>query len=104
MCIDIGKNADEDAKEAVTKFNLMLERCGEFLVKQNEAKTEIQEKISAIEGESLLIQAILDAVDRAKKQLHFIQEWNKQINKIIKDTQSASQQLWPDILRSRAPT
>ena len=104
MCIDIGKNADEDAKEAVTKFNLMLERCREFLAKQNKAKTEIPEKISAIEAESVQTQATLDAVDRAKKQFHSIQEWNKQIVEIIEDTKSASKQFWPVLPRSRLAT
>ena len=39
MHIDIGEDADEDAREAVEKFNQMLERCRKFPEKQREAET-----------------------------------------------------------------
>ena len=93
MCIIIGEDADEDAKEAVCKYNLMLDRCREFPEKQREAEKVIKDKISAVETESIQIQAMLVAVERAKKQFDSLHEWDEEIKLIIKGTKVASKHL-----------
>ena len=93
--IVIDKEACEDAREAVEKFNLMLERCSEYPKKQSEAKTTIEHKIIALEGGDTRYHtlAIVEALERARKQLMKLQEWNKEIESLIKDTKSSARDL-----------
>ena len=89
----VGNIPNEDAKEAVYKFNTMLEECRGFLEKQHTAHEFIQDKIRAIEREPVQIQTTQDALQRAKKQLEMIQTWNKQIENLVSATKLASSYL-----------
>lgn len=91
--IIVGEDADDDAKDAIEKFNIMLERCCEFPEQQHAAETTIQEKIMATENESMQFHATQEALQRAKKQLNTLPKWGKEIQSLINDTTSASKHL-----------
>ena len=98
MKIVIGEEAEEDAKEAVEKFNFMLEKCVEFPERLEGAKTVVQERIVALERERIQTQATIDAVERAKKQLDDLHTWGDDIENIKKGTRSASGHLASKVL------
>lgn len=89
---------DGDAREAVKKFNLMLEKCRELPEKLNTAKTDVEERIRALENERVQIQETLDAIDRAKKQLDDLATWAQQIEQIERSTKSAASCLAPTVV------
>ena len=93
--INIGEEACEDAREAVEKFNLMLERCSEYPKEQSEAKATIEQEMIALERGDTQVQtlAILEALERGKKWLMKLQQWNKEIESLIKDTKSSARYL-----------
>ena len=95
MQIVVDEQADEDAVEAVHKFNMMLEQCCEFREKAHTAKQIMKENLKALERESKQFQSTLDAIQRAKKQLEFVQEWGSHIRCIIQDTKNSSKALAP---------
>lgn len=89
----VGENADEDAKEAVYKFNTMLKQCTQFPAKQDAAFKFIQAKIKDVENESIHVQATEDALLRAKKQLDMLQKWDNDIQILVSEIKSASSHL-----------
>ena len=91
--IVIGEEACEDAKEAVAKFNTMLERCSEYPEKQREAEATIQQKIVALEKDRVQTQATVDAQQRAKTQLMKIHQWGEEIQSLVKVTKSSAKYL-----------
>jgi hypothetical protein len=93
LCIIIGEDACEGAKEAVEKFNLMLQRCSEYPEKQSEVEAIIEREIVALERDSVQTQATLDAQQRARKQLSALREWGEWIQSHIKETKSSSKYL-----------
>ncbi|CAI7993762.1 hypothetical protein GBAR_LOCUS1316 [Geodia barretti] len=90
MKIIIDPNADEDAVEAVNKFNMMLEKCHEFQEKLQTSKPVMEEKLMALEKENMQTQETLDAIARAKNQLKCVQEWEADVKHIIFDTKTSS--------------
>jgi hypothetical protein len=90
MKIVIDPNADEDAVEAVNKFNMMLEKSHEFQEKLQTSKPVMEEKLMALEKESTQTQETLDAIARAKNQLECVQEWEADVKHIIFDTKTSS--------------
>ena len=91
--IVIGEEACEDAKEAVAKFNAMLERCSEYPEKQSEAEVTIQQEIAALERDSVQTQATLDAQQRARRQLSALHDWGEEIQSLVMDTKSSASNL-----------
>lgn len=97
MRIEIGEEEDEDAKEAVAKYNTMLTRCKEFKENVPEAETVIKQKMAALACESIQTAATQEAVENAKKKCEALQEKRKVIDRILADTRSASIHLLPRI-------
>ena len=91
--IFVGEKACEDAKEAVEKFNVMLERCSEYPEKQSEAEEMIQQKIAALERDRVQTLATLDAQQRARRQLTEIHQWGEKIQSLVKATKSSASYL-----------
>ena len=90
MQIIIDPKADEDAVEAVNKFNMMLEKCHEFQEKLQTSKPVMEENLMALEKESMQTQETLDATVRAKNQLECVLEWEADVKHIIFDTKTSS--------------
>ena len=93
MKIIIDPEADEDAVEAVDKFNRMLGKCQEFQDKVRTSKRVMKENLKALERESKQTTATLDAIERAKKQFALVQEWVTHARCIIQDTKTSSKAL-----------
>ena len=93
MQIVIDPKVNEDAVEAVSKFNMMLEKCSEFQEKQQTSKQIMEENLLALENEGTQTQASLDAIERAKSQLKLVHEWNADVKHIVFDTKTSSKQL-----------
>ena len=96
--IDIDLQADEDAVEAVNKFNWMFEKCREFQGKVHTSKLSMKYNIGDLERGSMQTTATLDAIERGKKQLELVQEWATHVRFIIQDTISSSKALGPRLV------
>ena len=97
MCIEIGEEEDEDAQEAVEKYNCMLERCKEFQEKKPKAERVIKEKMTALAGESIQTQATQEAVQYAQQKYDALLARDNDIQRILTDTKSAAKYLLPPI-------
>ena len=97
MCIEIGEEEDEDAKEAVEKYNCMLERCKEFQEKKPKAERVIKEKLTALAGGSIQTQATQEAMKHAQQKYDALLARDKDIQRILTDTESAAEYLLPPI-------
>ena len=95
MKIMISDEANPNAVEAVNKFNTMLEKCREFQGNVCTSKPVMEENLRALEKEKKLTQAVLDVIERAKKQLCLVREWNEHVKCIISDTKTSSKNLAP---------
>ena len=96
--IDIDPQADEDAVEAVSKFNWMLEKCRELQEKLHTSKSLMECNIGALERGRIQTTATLDAIERGKKQLELVEEWATHVRFIIQDTKSSSKALGPKLV------
>ena len=93
MKVVIDEEANEDAVEAVYKFNLMLEKCREFKEKLRDSKPRMEEELRALEKEDVQISKTLVAVEHAKKQLKSVEEWGSHAEGIIRETEKAAEYL-----------
>ena len=90
--IEIDDDAGDIPKQAVDKFNSMLKQCREFLPQLNGAIARVRAELPAFERESaaVQIQATVVAKKRARKQLCLLEDWGREIQNIIEDTESLS--------------
>ena len=93
--IDISPEADGGASQAVHKFNGMVDKCTVLRERLVEAKANIKERISAIEGE-IQTQATEDATKRARKQARYLRNWSRDITAITEDSEDCSVHLLPN--------
>ena len=93
--IEIDENADDDPKLAVDKFNSMLKKCHELRDKLKEARGRVETELAEFERESakVQIQATVKASERARKQLHLLEDWEKDADDIICDAETSSGKL-----------
>ena len=96
MRIDIDEEAEKYAKEAVEKFNLLLVKCSEFPDKLKQAKSVIQERVTALDRERVQTHATMEALARAKEQFEDIEKWANEAVYCIRATKSLSCYLEPN--------
>ena len=86
----VSEDTDGTVNQAVEKFNEMANKFEELQCKLAQAKAIIEEKIDALEMETVQTTATEHAIQRARKQARLLQDWEGHIEDIYEDAESAA--------------
>jgi DNA repair exonuclease SbcCD ATPase subunit len=86
----VSKDTDNTVNQAVEKFNEMANKFEELQRKLAQAKAIIAVKIDALEKETVQTTATEHAIQRARKQARFLQDWEGHIEDIYEDAECAA--------------
>ena len=86
----VSEDTDDTVNQAVEKFNEMANKFEELQRKLAQAKAIIAVKIDALEKETVQTTATEHAIQRARKQARFLQDWEGHIEDIYEDAECAA--------------
>lgn len=88
--IILGDEVNGDGvREAVEKFNSMLQKCREFPAEMEAASAYIEEKMEAVRKEPLQTEKTVTALENSNHSLQQIQSFGQEIDKLIRDVNFA---------------